>query len=63
MRVASRVCGGAGLERFEVAGLLTALVEKSLVETEVGGTGSRCRMLETTRRYAEDQLTQRMSVN
>ena len=50
------VCGGAGLERFEVAGLLTALVEKSLVETEVGGTGSRCRMLETTRRYAEDQL-------
>lgn len=57
MNASRVVCGGAGLERFEVAGLLTALVEKSLVETEVGGAGSRCRMLETTRRYAEDQLT------
>ena len=38
------VCGGVGLERFETAGLLTALVEKSLVETEVGRSGSRFRI-------------------
>jgi NAD-specific glutamate dehydrogenase/predicted ATPase len=50
------VCAGGGLERFEIADLLNALVSKSLVEAETGSSGTRFRLLETARRYAADRL-------
>jgi NAD-specific glutamate dehydrogenase/predicted ATPase len=50
------VCAGGGLERFEIADLLNALVSKSLVEAETGSSSIRFRLLETARRYAADRL-------
>src|SRR5262249_27150526 len=51
------VGGGAGIEKWEVLDLLTALVDKSLVvaEHEVGEP-VRYRLLETSRQYGRDRL-------
>ena len=51
------VCAGDGLERFEIADLLNSLASKSLVEAEAGTSGTRFRLLETARRYAETRLS------
>jgi non-specific serine/threonine protein kinase len=57
---AERVCAGNGVEEWEVLDLLSNLVDKSLVELDVGGvdrTGrARYRMLETVRQYAAQRL-------
>ncbi len=58
---AERVCAGEAIDEFEVADLLTHLVDKSLVtfepEREGDGSGSaRYRMLETVRQYSRDKL-------
>jgi predicted ATPase/class 3 adenylate cyclase len=45
---------GDGIDAGDVVDLLTALVEKSLVERDAGG--SRYRLLETVRQYAHDRL-------
>jgi predicted ATPase len=42
-------------DRYEVLGLLSALVDKSLVH--VNDTGDRYRLLETIKAYAEEELT------
>src|SRR5437899_2985677 len=56
LEAAREVCGGDGIERFEVRELLDALIDKSLVEMDFGITGVRYRLLETTRQYAAEQL-------
>ena len=53
------VCAGNDVEDFEVLDLLTALVDKSLVATESVGDGTRYRLLETVRQYAEERLAER----
>ena len=53
---AEAVCGGGGVELFEVADLLGSLVNKSLVVAERSSGSLRYRLLETTRQYAADQL-------
>lgn len=53
---AERVCGGEGVERDDVLGMLAALVEKSLVQAEDAGAVVRYRLLETIRQYARERL-------
>jgi predicted ATPase/class 3 adenylate cyclase len=62
LRRLSVFAGGWDLEAAEavcaddVLDLLTALVEKSLVQHEAGALGTRYRLLETVRRYAQERL-------
>jgi predicted ATPase len=53
---AETVCSDKGIAAHQVLGLLTALVEKSLVVFEAGEIDGRYRLLETVRQYAADRL-------
>ncbi len=53
---AEDVSAGADVEPTEVLGILTELVDKSLVVPEGGGTEPRFRLLETVREYGLEQL-------
>jgi predicted ATPase/class 3 adenylate cyclase len=55
---AEDVCAGDGVEELEVFGLLTQLVDKSLVMMEIQGEEARYRLLETVRQYARDRLAE-----
>ena len=50
------VCAGEHAERFQVLDQLTLLVDKSLVVAEEGRQGTRYRLLETIRQYAQEKL-------
>ncbi len=50
------VCGDGQAERFHVLDQLTLLVDKSLVVAEEGRLGTRYRLLETIRQYAQERL-------
>jgi predicted ATPase/class 3 adenylate cyclase len=52
------VCTGAPIEERAVLGLLTDLVDRSLVIAERGGLDTRYRLLETIREYAEERLAE-----
>jgi non-specific serine/threonine protein kinase len=60
LEAAEAVCGGSGIDDWEVLDLLTRLIEKSLVEVDIEGAGAsgkpRYRMLETIREYARERL-------
>jgi predicted ATPase/class 3 adenylate cyclase len=57
LRSAEQVCGGAGIDEFEIADLLLALVDKSMVATDAAPDGTtRYLLLETLREYARRQL-------
>jgi hypothetical protein len=56
LEAAEAVCGAAPLAPEQVAALLAALVDKSLVQVEVAGTGSRYRLLEVIRAFAAEKL-------
>ena len=58
LRAAEAVCAEGGFESFDVADLLSSLVNKSLVTAERVSTSLRYRLLETIRQYAADQLIQ-----
>lgn len=53
---AQAVAGGGEVERFQVLDQLTLLVDKSLVMAEDTGHGTRYRLLETVRQYAQEKL-------
>ncbi len=53
---AQAVAGGAEVERYQVLDQLTLLVDKSLVVAEDTGHGTRYRLLETVRQYAQEKL-------
>jgi predicted ATPase/class 3 adenylate cyclase len=53
---AEAVCGFGAVGAVEVAGLLGALVDKSLVVTEPAEAGLRYRLLETIRLFAAERL-------
>ena len=55
---AEAVCGIAGIDRLDVAGLLGSLVDKSLVGTEHGPENLRYRLLETIRQFAGERLAE-----
>ncbi len=62
LEAAEAVCGGDGIESWEVFDLLTSLVDKSLVSvSEVDGNKqTRYRLLETIRQYAREKLESSM---
>ena len=53
---AQAVAGGGDAERFQVLDQLTLLVDKSLVVAEDTRHGTRYRLLETVRQYAQEKL-------
>ncbi|WP_006247018.1 LuxR family transcriptional regulator [Mycolicibacterium tusciae] len=53
---AQAVAGDAGMERYQVLDQLTLLVDKSLVVAEDTRHGTRFRLLETVRQYAQEKL-------
>ena len=55
---AEAVCGFGDIEPFDVAGLLGALVDKSLVVAEPAGAALRYRLLETIRQFAAERLAE-----
>jgi predicted ATPase len=58
LKAAEAVCVDGGLESYDVADLLSSLVNKSLVTAERSSSSLRYRLLETIRQYAADQLIQ-----
>jgi predicted ATPase len=55
---ATAVGAGGPIDAWDVLDLLQALVDKSLVNADTSGTITRYRMLETTRHYAREKLTE-----
>jgi predicted ATPase/class 3 adenylate cyclase len=55
---AEAVCGCGDIDLFDVAELLGALVDKSLVVAEPAGGALRYRLLETIRRFAAERLAE-----
>lgn len=53
------VCGDDDVPRGTVFGLISSLVERSLVVADLDGTASRYRLLEPFRQYARDKLNAR----
>jgi predicted ATPase/class 3 adenylate cyclase/DNA-binding SARP family transcriptional activator len=53
---AESVCAGDGIDRGDIWELLTALVDKSLVEVDMAQVGVRYRLLETMREYGRERL-------
>ncbi len=53
---AQAVAGGGEVERYQVLDQLTLLVDKSLVVAEDSAHGTRYRLLETVRQYAQEKL-------
>jgi predicted ATPase/DNA-binding CsgD family transcriptional regulator len=56
LEAAESVCIGEDVERDEVLGLLSRLVDKSLVVTREEGGETRYRLLETVRQYGREKL-------
>ncbi len=56
LEAAEAVCAGEGLESFEVLDVLLKLVDKSLVWADDTRDGTRYRLLETIRKYANNKL-------
>lgn len=59
LAAAEDVCAGDGLAPGQLAGLIGALVDKSMVLAEHGATSSRFRLLETLREYGAERLAAR----
>ena len=62
LAAAEYVCAGDGIDQLDVAELLHALVDKSMVLSERTGSATRFRLLETLRQYGEDRLDQTQSL-
>jgi predicted ATPase/class 3 adenylate cyclase len=56
LEAAESVCGGTPIDDVEVVGLVTALVDKSLVQSRLVGTSMRYWLLESIRHYADEHL-------
>ena len=55
---ATAIAGGEGISPIEVFDMVGGLVSKSLMVADGGGRSTRYRMLETTRQYAAEKLTE-----
>lgn len=58
LEAAVAVCGGEGVQRYQVLDQLTLLVDKSLVQADNIADRARYRMLETIRAYAVEKLSE-----
>ena len=59
LEAAAAVCSTEAIDEIAVLDLMTSLVDKSLVQAELLGDGTRYRLLESTRDYARGKLTER----
>jgi predicted ATPase/class 3 adenylate cyclase len=59
LEAAEMVCTSDGTEQWEVLDLLDSLANKSLVQVDERGDGTRYRLLETVRQYAWEHLEAR----
>jgi predicted ATPase/class 3 adenylate cyclase len=55
---ATAICGDEAIDEIAMLDLLTSLVDKSLVQAELVGSGTRYRLLESTRQYAREKLSE-----
>ena len=55
---ASEVCSDEAIDEIATLDVLSSLVDKSLVQTEPVGSGTRYRLLESTRQYAREKLNE-----
>jgi predicted ATPase/DNA-binding SARP family transcriptional activator/DNA-binding CsgD family transcriptional regulator len=63
LEAATEVCAGPEIPSGQVLDLVGSLVDQSLVQVEVEGTGAtRYRLLETLRQYAQRRLAERSEV-
>lgn len=53
---AATACAGAGMDELDMLGVLGSLVEKSLINTEMGEASERYHLMESTRRYLDERL-------
>lgn len=51
------VCSGSDVDKIFLLDLISSLVDKSLVQAEVRGDDTRYRLLESTRQYAREKLS------
>jgi predicted ATPase/class 3 adenylate cyclase len=58
IEAAGAVCTDAAFDEFELFDVLASLVDKSLITTELSGAATRYRLLESTRAYALEKLTE-----
>jgi len=59
LEAARQICSGNGIESRQVSGLISQLVQKSLVVTnQASGRERRFRLLETIRQYAREKLVE-----
>ena len=58
LEAASDVCSDDTIESWDILDLLAALVDKSMVVAELGESDQRYRLLESTRQYALEKLTE-----
>ncbi|MBT8469636.1 MAG: hypothetical protein KJN97_12900, partial [Deltaproteobacteria bacterium] len=56
IEAAQTICGGDGIDEFDVLDLVSSLVDKSLVVAETGYAAARYHFLETIRQFARDRL-------
>ena len=54
---ASDVCSGVNIDAIDILDLISSLVDKSLIVADTGGELERYRLLESTREYAIEKLT------
>ncbi|MGA9944267.1 MAG: adenylate/guanylate cyclase domain-containing protein, partial [Candidatus Cybelea sp.] len=58
LETATAVCSGGAIDEMAILDLLSSLVDKSLVHAELVGSGTRYRLLESTRQYAREKLSE-----
>ena len=56
LETAAAVCSEGEVDEIAVLDLLSSLIDKSLVQVELVGDGTRYRLLESTREYAREKL-------
>jgi len=56
IEAASEICADETIESWEILDMISSLVDKSLVQAEIGGTSERYRLLDSTWRYALEKL-------
>jgi predicted ATPase/class 3 adenylate cyclase len=59
LETAVAVCGEETIDEIAILDMLSSLVDKSLVQAEPAGSGTRYRLLESMRQYARERMEER----
>jgi len=58
LEAVEEVCSGSDIDSMKVVDLLAGLVNKSMLQVDEGGEGTRFRLLETIAQYAQERLAE-----